>query len=502
MTETNAVKRNIIANLLGKGLSAFLSIVFVPYYLKYLGAEAYGLIGLFVALQSIFMLADMGLSGTFARETARLSVLEDGAQQMRDMCCTFEVISIFVGLLTSLVIAAASVFIAENWLNIDHLSLATVSSTIILIGVAIGLQFPFIIYQAGMQGLQRQMLLNALLVGLGLLRGLGAVLILVFVDTSIQTFFVWQVVIGALQLVIGHLLIWRSLPVTFAGSRYNLKLIRSLWRFAAGTAGITLTGILLTQVDKLILTKMLSLEIFGYYTLAGIVASVPGMVAMTFSNAIYPRFTQLVTINNFSELTVLYHVSCQLLTVLVIPMGLVLASFSKEIMFLWTGSMVTAQNTYILVSILVTGSTLMGLMVIPYALQLAFGWTKLSLIFNFISVILLIPLMIWLTTIYGAIGASSMWLSLNSAYVLGMIHLMHRRILQGEKWRWYINDIGKPFISALIIVLFGSLFINDELSKLSLIVRLSGILAASVCASAISIEFIRVSFVNVFNNIR
>ena len=479
----SVVKKNIIANVLGKGFSALLSVIFVPIYLKYLGAEAYGIVGVFATLQSVFMLADMGLSGTFTRETARLSVMEDGGQQIRDLCRTFEGIFAAVGFLIVLVVAALSRMIAEHWVNLEHLSVPAVSNSIVLIGVAIGLQFPFFIYQGGLLGLQRQMHLNALLLSLGFLRGLGAVLILKFVDPSIQAFFIWQVAISALQLVAGYILVWWSMPVAIGRPRFDLNLIRPLWRFAAGTAGTILTGILLTQSDKLILTKILPLEKFGYYALAGVVASIPGMIAMPFNNAIYPRFTQLVAAKNFSELTDLYHRSCQVLAVLLLPVGLVVAFFSKELILVWTGNIVTAQNTYLLASILMIGSTLMGLMIIPYALQLAFGWTRLGLYLNIIAVLTLIPAMIWLVSIYGTLGACFVWVALYSGQVIVMIHLMHRRILLGEKWKWYVDDVAKPLLAPLAIVIIGRLFIDEAMSKPLLVVSIGSIFLFAVCAS-------------------
>ena len=42
------LKRNTIANYLGTGWAALMAIAFVPLYIKYLGIEAYGIIGLFV----------------------------------------------------------------------------------------------------------------------------------------------------------------------------------------------------------------------------------------------------------------------------------------------------------------------------------------------------------------------------------------------------------------------------------------------------------------------
>jgi hypothetical protein len=49
-----------------------------------------------------------------------------------------------------------------------------------------------------------------------------------------------------------------------------------------------------------------------------------------------------------------------------------------------------------------------------------------------------------LTWKYGALGAASVWLILNVAYVLVDIQIMHRRLLPGEKAHWYAVDVGLP----------------------------------------------------------
>ena len=45
------LKRNLIANYLGQGWTALMGLAFIPLYIKYLGIEAYGLIGIFALLQ-------------------------------------------------------------------------------------------------------------------------------------------------------------------------------------------------------------------------------------------------------------------------------------------------------------------------------------------------------------------------------------------------------------------------------------------------------------------
>lgn len=490
---SDSVKKNVIANIIGRVLSAVLSIVFVPYYLKYLGVEAYGLVGLYATLQSVFMLADMGLSGTFMRETAKLSVERCNARILRDLCRTFEGIFLAIGLGIACFIALCSRIVAERWVNVNTISSDSVVLAIVFIGIVIGLQFPFYIYQGGVQGLQKQTSLNIVLVGMALLRGLCAVFILAFIDASIQAFFIWQAVVSVLQLMVGHVLLWKNLPAAQERPRFDLGLLRPLMRFAAGTAGITLTGLVLTQADKIILIKMLPLDKFGYYTLSGVVAGGLGMIAMPFNNAIYPRLTQLVAENKKTELIDLYHRACQMMAVPLISMGLVMTFFSKEIILAWTGNMVTAQNTFMLISFLAVGNVLMGLMLIPYALQLAFGWTKLGLIFNAFSVLILIPALIWLVLKYGAIGACLCWVALYLIQITGMIHCMHRRFLQGEKLKWYVDDVIKPLMAPLLIV-GGSRFVYTSVGEMlrpQIVVGLAVLSTACVCASAMSTPLVR-----------
>ncbi|GAH51090.1 unnamed protein product, partial [marine sediment metagenome] len=122
-------------------------------------------------------------------------------------------------------------------------------------------------------------------------------------------------------------------------------------------------------------------------------------------------------------------------SVLILPVAIVIALFSHEILLIWTQNQATADKTYLLASILICGTALNGLMNLPYALQLAFGWTRLSLFKTLIAVILLVPLIIYMTTHYGATGAAIAWLVLNMSMFFFEIPIMHRRLLRKEKWR-------------------------------------------------------------------
>ncbi len=461
-----------------------MSLVFVPLYIHFMGIEAYGLVGIFATLLGIFGLLDMGLSNTLNREMARLAVQKEKAREMRDLLRTLEIPYWAAGLLISISVIVLSPFIAYHWVNAENLSLKSVQTAIIIMGLTVAFQWPISFYSGGLMGLQRQVLLNSINATMATIRGPGAVLILWLVSPTVEVFFSWQLIVSVINIGLIVFFLWRSLPVAAETPRFRRELLQNIWRFAAGVTGITVLATILTQLDKIILSRMLSLNVFGYYTLASTVAvTLYRFVGPVFS-ATYPRLTNLVTLGATEEITRLYHKSAQLVSVIVLPAALMVAFFSKEILLLWTQSPVTAGYTHLLVSILVMGTAFHCLMHIPYALQLAFGWTRLSLYVNLISVLLLVPLMIMLTKRYGAVGAACVWLILTVGYTFISLPIMHRRLLSDEKWRWYFFDVGRPLLAAFAVAMIGRLVIKPEWSPVLLLISLGVISAGTLLASA------------------
>ncbi|OAD21865.1 polysaccharide biosynthesis protein, partial [Candidatus Thiomargarita nelsonii] len=165
------VKLNIIANFTGKAWTALMSLAFIPLYIKFLGIEAYGLIGFFATLQALFGLLDLGLSSTLNRELARYSAQQGQEQKMRDLVRTLETIYWGMAILISVTVISIAPFIAEYWIKAENLSVETVQQSVVLLSIAIAFQWPLSFYSGGLMGLQRQALYNVLNSGLATLRG-------------------------------------------------------------------------------------------------------------------------------------------------------------------------------------------------------------------------------------------------------------------------------------------------------------------------------------------
>jgi O-antigen/teichoic acid export membrane protein len=486
------VKTNFIANLAGSGWTALVGLACTPLYIWFMGMEAYGLIGFYFMLQGVIQILDLGLSPTVNREMARYSVLPGKAGEARDFVRTLEVGYWAIGILIGCAVWYSAPYIASHWIKAGNISPLEVRRAVTIMGALTALQWPLTFYQGGLLGLQRQVLLNGITIATATLSGGGALLVLWLVSPTISSFFTWQIAVSLLQAAATTFALWRCLPGSGHVARFDLGITRGIWRFAAGMSGITITALMLTQLDKVILSKMLTLKTFGYYILAGVVGNgLSGVLITPMFNTIFPRFSSLVAAGDEKSLLAMYHGSTQVMAVMILPAAAVIAFFSPEIMLLWTGNPEVANNTASIVSILVAGTALNGLMNLPYALQLSYGWTRIGLAINAFFIVTLVPAIVLMTMNYGAAGAASVWLGLNGIYMIIGVPLTHRRLLKGEAFRWFTKDVGIPLAGSLIIAGIARLIfpVFESPSRfisawLLLLVFAFTVLGAAICTPA------------------
>ena len=228
-----------------------MSLIFIPLYIKFMGIEAYGLIGIFVSLLALLAILDMGLSSTLSRELARLSTSEDTAQESRDLVRTMEFVYWGVGILVGLGFVALAPLIAHYWVKTQGIPTQTVQKAVLIMGLVVAFQWPGSLYDGGLTGLQRQVLLNGVRAGVATIQHAGAVLVLWLISPSILAYFTWQIIISIIQTFLLAYLVWQSLPATQKQSLFQKRLLKKNWRFAAGMTGISVITTILTQTDKL-----------------------------------------------------------------------------------------------------------------------------------------------------------------------------------------------------------------------------------------------------------
>ena len=479
-------KINIASNLLGNGVSAVLGIVFVPIYIKYIGTEGYGLLGLFATVQSAFYLLDMGLSTTLNRELARFSanVFENKAK-MLDTTRSFEIAFWGVSILGAIGSIIVSYFLAQYWVKPTHFSRDDIFLYFTLLSISFMLFLPRGLYAGGLLGLQKHLAMNIATITGAIVKYIGAIGVLAFIEATPRAFFGWQIFASLFQTGLMALVLWYYLPGSFFRACFNLEILRGGKKFALGLTGISLTALVLTQMDKVILSKILTLEQFGYYTFASVMGLGLFQLIAPIFQTYFPKISQDFATGDTAQLAKTYHQASKIMAVSLIPLATVLAFFSKPIIQIWTNNGALVENTYLIAAILTLGTALNGLVNIPYTLSLAGGRPDLVVKTNIVLIVLLVPLTIIGANMYGGVGASMGWLILNVLYILFFINIVHKRFLTTEKAAWFLKDIFPVLILSFLISGMGFLFLNKMLPSVWMLGGIGLVLGFAVLASVL-----------------
>lgn len=422
-----------------------MSIAFIPIYIRYLGFEAYGLIGIFILLQSWLSLLDLGTVPTINREMARYTSGDYSTKNILDLLKSIEIITLIIAILVIIGLSLGANYLTNNWLN-SKIDAPIVINVIKIMAVVVALKFFEGIYKSALIGLHKQVVLNIVLSIMSTLRGFGAILVLMFLSSTIEAFFIWQLIISIITTFVLGYLTYLNLSSKFFSGNFSVLSLKNIWKFASGIMGVAVIAMLLTQSDKLILSKLLSLEEFGYYSVVVVISSILGSLYAPIQQALIPKLNFLYAKKNYEELLYFYHFGAQLVTVLIGSMSLVLIFNAKSVLFLWIDDMGVAESYYITLQLLLVGRLLNNFMAIPYEMQLVTGWTSLTLKMNAYLALILVPTLVLIVPIYKMNGSALVLILINMVYLIVGIHIMHKKILISEKQKWYVQDIFKPML--------------------------------------------------------
>jgi len=473
---------NILANGIGRAWMMLMALVFVPVYVRVLGIEAYGLIGFFVTMQaSLLAIFDLGFSATVNREMARISG-QDADQRRVDTLHTLEIVYWVVCLLAGLLVIGLASPIARYWINAPGLTESSISTAIQAMGLTIALQMPFSLYRGAFAGLQYQVTENILLIGQLTLRFGGAAAVILYVSPTIEAYFFWQILAAGVTTILMGSVLWWRMPKGIFQAHFRWDVLRGVKSYALMLSVSGIVSLAVTQLDKLMLSKLVSMEQFGYYSIATTISVALWSFVIPINGALFPRFAQEE--NNTEYLAVLYHTACQVVSVILLPVSMLMMMFSGEILLLWTGDEQIVENAHWLVTFLVCGTALSGLVSVGTYLLAAIGKPGVVLRANVVLALVLIPSLFFVVPLYSVVGASVLWALVNAGYLFLVLPAVHTYVVKESIYTWVIFDVMRPGVAALIVVVIGKLLMPEEIvSQLWLLIWLCGLgLVAMVAA--------------------
>ncbi len=468
------------SNLITNVYSLIVGILFVPLYINYIGIEAYGVIGAFNGITTFLWLFDFGITTNINREMSKFYEQED-KRELLDVKKTLEMVCYGLSGLIAVFLSGFIALLAFYWFNSDRFTPAYLFSVLAILAISLVLQFPIAFYTGGLLGLNQQVPLNLINIFMNTIKFVGSYAAVIYFDDKIHAFLIFQMILAVFQVLILKIALTKFTETDGYRGKFRREVLGRLKKFTTELFANNVVIILLMQSDKVILSRVLSLEDFGYYMLAySITTMTIGIFSNSVTNVIFPNFSRLVAQDNRPELIRNFHLSSQLMAWGMVSITTILAFFSQEILLIWARNPAVAEKTSLLLAVWAIGMGLNTLTLIPYYLQLANGRSNISFRFNLIALILNIPALIVSSHFYGALGAAFCWLILNSVYLFTFIPVIRNNFLNFSLRDWYFKDVGKI---ALVGVLIGAgfrWFLTADISHLYLFI------AIGICFTSIA----------------
>jgi O-antigen/teichoic acid export membrane protein len=225
--------------------------------------------------------------------------------------------------------------------------------------------------------------------------------------------------------------------------------IRSVWRFSLTMAGIAVLSMLITQLDRILVSKLLSLSALGYYTLAYTAGIGISLLQMSINTASLPAFAQAAA-QDEASLARRYMKVSELMGYFIALPSFILLFFASDILRLWVGPD-AARGAGLPLSILSIGCFLNAVVSNSYVAAVATRKVRIPAVVNMIAVVIYLPALYLLIAGFGIVGAASCWALLNAYYLCSLLPAVHFRVVHAPLADWLWRCLAIPSLLAIAI---------------------------------------------------
>lgn len=426
----NKVTTNTLWNLVGAGSPMLLGIITIPYLLRQMGVEAFGILTLIWTLIGYFSLFDFGLGRALTQQVA--SNLAGGmADQIPNQVKSGILFTLGAGTIGGIILDVIAYPLGVKWLSV---SVSLQQNTVYSLLIA-SLGIPLTTVTTGFRGVLEAYedfsAANLLRILLGIANFGLPVLSIILFGASLPII-VASLVIARLFILAAHIiLVNRKLARNWQTTKFNQKSVRSLLSFGAWITLSNIIGPLMVTSDRFIISSVLGASLVAYYTvpfdLLIRLLIVPGALA----SALFPRLAAILTVDHQAA-KYLYKKSLKILAAIMFSISFIMSVGSFLILKIWLGEDF-ANNSWLIASVISVGLMFNGVAQLPFATIQAAGNARSTGMVNLVEFIFYLPLLFISLKYFGLLGAATLWSVRVLVDCIVLLNIANRSIITSWK---------------------------------------------------------------------
>jgi len=403
--QSSLLARNTLLNFIGQSVPLLVGVATIPFIVRGLGTDRFGLLSLAWVILGYFAIFDLGLGRATTKFVAEaLGKGEEG--EIPRIVWTAVMIQATMGVLGALALAAITPLLVERILNIPTDLVGEARATFYILAFSVPVVLISSSFRGSLEASQRFDLVNAIMIPS------SALTFLLPLVGILLGFNLPEIVVLILMARLGALaafaiMNFRIRPQLrkFSGS---LALFPRLFSFGGWVTVSNIVGPILVYLDRFLIGSLLSMSAVAYYSAPYEAVTrlfiIPGSLTMT----LFPAFSALAGIEDRQRLGTLFARSIKYVVLVLGPIVLMIGLFAKDILQIWLGAEFAIESTVVL-QILSLGVLINSLARTPFSLLQGIGRPDLPAKFHLLELPAYVGIAWLLVSRWGIAGAAAAW---------------------------------------------------------------------------------------------
>ena len=449
-----SIPKNTLYNILGYGIPLIFALILIPFLIKGLGTERFGVLSLAWIVLGYASFFDFGIGKSLTKIIAE----KIGLNQTNQIPIIFWT-SLFIMLAISFLVAFGLSFLVPSLVKDIFKISASMQQESLDIFYVLVVSIPIVSTTAGLRGVleayQEFGIINVVRVFLGTFTFLGPLIVLIITDSLF-----WIVVfLIFIRLVVWIIYLLQCIKVN-AKLKSEINSLKPVLRFSIWITVANIVGPIILYSDRFLIGSLISAAAITYYVTPYEVVTKLLLIPGSLVGVLFPVFSASFSSNpDFSKK--IFLMGTKSIYLILYPVILIIVTFSYEGMKLWIGVRF-AENSSIILQFLALGVLLNGLAYIPFNYLQGIGKPKIPAMVNLIELPFYLLFLFISIKQWGIKGAAFVWLSriIIDTIILFIIANMRFKIRFGSR-----SSSFTFFLTLAVLVI--PLFLDNFVLKLS-----------------------------------
>jgi O-antigen/teichoic acid export membrane protein len=331
---------NLLAGTLTKYLFLVVTIVIgiflMPFTVRHLGKEDYGLWMLVASMTAYFQLLDLGYGNGLVRQVTQADARGD-EEAMNDALSTFMVVYSGMGLVVLLGVAGLMHFVVPRFPNLDPDRLRTAQLILGMLGVRVAVGFPMSVFGAVTTARQRFALTSGIAIAVAVAQALATYFLLT-ASYGVVPLVAATTSLSLLSYVAYAAAARRTFPgLRLAVSRFSRRHVREVTMFSLSLFLVGIAVHVGRSVDSLIVGASFGTAAVAVYIVAVRLAEYQRQLCGQFSGLLFPVVVRFDTGRDIAALRATLVDGTRIALALVTGVTLCVFAFGRPLVESWMG---------------------------------------------------------------------------------------------------------------------------------------------------------------------